>query len=78
MCCHGLNILLINDNNDDGDISLGSGSRAPEDVVRQQSEVIDLTDDRDEEEFHHFSLMLDIRSLDVLSTRGKAMQCYVR
>lgn len=55
-----------------------SGLRAPEDAVRQQSEVIDLTDDRDEEQFHHFSLMLDIRSLDVLSTRGKAMQCYVR
>ncbi|KAH7966836.1 hypothetical protein HPB49_019870 [Dermacentor silvarum] len=55
-----------------------SGLRAPEDAGRQQSEVIDLTDDRDEEQFHHFSLMLDIRSLDVLSTRGKAMQCYVR
>ncbi|KAL1435540.1 hypothetical protein MTO96_000201 [Rhipicephalus appendiculatus] len=56
-----------------------SGPRAPEDAApRQQPEVIDLTDDRDEEQFHHFSLMLDIRSLNVLSTRGKPMKCYVR
>ncbi|XP_049267398.1 centrosomal protein of 120 kDa [Rhipicephalus sanguineus] len=55
-----------------------SGPRAHEDAApRQQHEVIDLTDDRDEEQFHHFSLMLDIRSLNVLSTRGKPMQCYV-
>ncbi|XP_075750286.1 centrosomal protein of 120 kDa [Rhipicephalus microplus] len=53
--------------------------RVPEDAApSQQPEVIDLTDQIDEEQFHHLSLMLDIRSLNVLSTRGKPMQCYVR
>lgn len=56
-----------------------SGIGPPETTAKGKlPKVIDLTDDEDEDQFHHFSLMLDIRSLEVLSTRGKEMQCYIR
>ncbi|XP_077554907.1 centrosomal protein of 120 kDa-like isoform X2 [Haemaphysalis longicornis] len=59
----------------------GADLRPSQDTAKkkQQPQVIDLTDDADEEQFRRFSLMLDIRSLEVLSTpRSRQMECYVR
>ncbi|KAH9370756.1 hypothetical protein HPB48_016184 [Haemaphysalis longicornis] len=59
----------------------GADLRPSQDTAKkkQQPQVVDLTDDADEEQFRRFSLMLDIRSLEVLSTpRSRQMECYVR
>lgn len=68
-----------------GDVHAGQQSgadlRPSQDTAKKKQlpEVIDLTDDSDEEQFRRYSLMLDIRSLEVLSTpRSRKMQCYVR